>query len=62
MSYRPPDRKTIVIYLVVGLLLVALVSLVLGGGGWLRAVRMLVIYGAAFLLLMYVFRVMRRGR
>jgi hypothetical protein len=62
LKYRAPDRKTIFIYLVVGLLVVALVSLALGGGGWFRLARLLVTYGAAFLLLMYVFRAMRRRR
>jgi hypothetical protein len=59
---RPPDRKTIFIYLVLGLLIVAVVSLALGGGGWFRVVRLLVIYGGAFLLVLYVFRVLRRTR
>ena len=60
MSRRPPDTKTVLVYLVIGLLLVAIASILLGSGGWLRVVRLVVLYGAAFLLLMYVFRRMRR--
>lgn len=60
MSHRAPDRKTILVYLLIGLVIVAVVSLALGGGGWFRALRTLVIYGAAFLVFLYVLRVMRR--
>jgi hypothetical protein len=59
---RPPDRKTILVYLLIGLLIVALVSLAPGGGGWFRVLRLLVIYGGAFLLALYVFSVLRRSR
>ena len=60
MSRRPPDRKTIVIYLLVGLLLVALASVLFGGAGWFRLVRLLLVYGVGFLLILYVFRTVRR--
>ena len=60
MRYRPPDSKTIALYLLVGLVVVALVSLALGGGGWFRSVRLLLVYGGVFLLVLYVFRVLRR--
>ena len=61
MSRQRPDRKTVLTYMVVGLLLVAVVSLVLGGVGWFRVVRLMLIYGGAFLLLMYLFGRLRRG-
>ena len=60
MSRRPPDRKTIIAYLLIGLLLVALISVILGGS-WFRILRLMLIYGGAFLVALYVFRVMRRG-
>jgi hypothetical protein len=62
MSRRPPDTRAIVVFLLIGLLIVALVSLAFGGAGWFRLVRLLVVYGGAFLLLLYIFRVLRRGR
>ena len=46
--------------MVVGLVVVALVGLLLGGAGWFRIVRLLLIYGGAFLALMYLFWRMRR--
>jgi hypothetical protein len=49
----------VVAYLVVGLVLVALVSVVLGGAGWFRIVRLLLLYGGVFLLVMYVLGRMR---
>jgi len=61
LSRQRPDRKTVLTYMVVGLLLVAVVSLVLGGVGWFRVVRLMLIYGGAFLLLMYLFGRLRRG-
>ena len=60
MSRRPPDRKTIALYLLVGLAIVALTSLALGSGGWFRVLRLLVVYGAVFLGLIYVFQRVRR--
>ena len=60
MSRRPPDRKTIIVSLVIGLLVIALVSLALGGTSLIRLIRLLVVYGAAFLILLYVFQAMRR--
>jgi hypothetical protein len=60
LSRRPPDRKLVFVYLLVGLILVALVSFVLGGAGWFRIVRLLLIYGGVFLLAMYVLGRMRR--
>jgi len=60
VSRRPPDRKTIIVSLVIGLLVIALVSLALGGTSLIRLIRLLVVYGAAFLILLYVFQAMRR--
>ena len=51
---KPPDRKTVLIYLVVGLALVALASVLLGGSGGFGLARLLLIYGAAFLLLLWI--------
>ena len=60
MSRRPPGRKTVLVYLFIGLLLVALASVLLGGAGWFRLVRLLLVYGVGFLLILYVFRTVRR--
>lgn len=57
---QPPNRKVVIIYLLAGLVLVAGVSVLLGGATWFRVLRRLLIYGGAFLLLMYVFARMRR--
>jgi len=54
MYRQPPGKKLVLAYLLVGLLLVALASVVLGGATWFRLVRLLVIYGGAFLLVAYV--------
>ena len=54
MYRQPPGKKLALAYLLVGLLLVALVSLVLGGATWFRVLRLLLIYGVAFLLVAYV--------
>ena len=60
MNYRPPNNKTILIYLVVGLLILAAAFAFLGGAGWFRVLRVLLIYGGVFLFILYVFRTVRR--
>jgi hypothetical protein len=52
----------VLIYLLIGLVLVALVSVLLGGAGWVRVVRLLVLYGGVFLLALYVLGRWRRSR
>jgi hypothetical protein len=49
----------VLIYLVIGLVLLALVNVVLGGAGWFSVLRLMLIYGGVFLLLMYLFGRMR---
>jgi hypothetical protein len=46
--------------MVIGLVVLAVVSIVLGGVGWFRVVRLMVLYGAVFLAMMYLFGRMRR--
>ena len=58
---RAPDRKTVIVYLLLGLLIVAAVSLALGGS-WFRVARLLVVYGGAFLLLLCVLHALRHTR
>jgi hypothetical protein len=62
LSQQRPARPAVLVYLLIGLVLVALVSVLLGGAGWVRVVRLLVLYGGVFLLALYVLGRWRRGR
>jgi hypothetical protein len=60
---RPrPSGKVIWLYLLLGMVILGAVRILLGGEDWAVVLRTLLIYGGAFLLLMYVFGRMRRRR
>lgn len=59
MRNPSPGKRTIFIYLAILLIVVALVTLVLGGTGWLRTVRILLIYAGVFLVTIYLLRRVR---
>ena len=62
MSQQPPSKKSIFVVLAIGLLLVAAVSLLLGNASWTDALKRLVLYGGAFLLLVFILQRSRRPR
>lgn len=55
-----PSKKTVLIYFLVLVALLALVSVALGGAGWFRTVRLVLLYGLVFLAVLSLLRYLRR--
>lgn len=62
VSQQTPSRKSIYVILAIGLVLVALFSLVVGNASMSEAIVRLILYGGAFLILTFILDRARRGR
>jgi hypothetical protein len=59
---QQPDRRSIFAVLAIGLVLVAVFSLIIGDSSASKVIERLVVYGGAFLLLVFVLDRSRRPR